>query len=152
MLRQLPPQQKKDLPRLLSFLEALPRGLRHVVEFRNREWLSDDVYDALDRLSVSLCLHDLLPRAKQPVNPPGPLDYRRLHGPRGTYRGRYGTAKLRRPAAEMVVHAQQGRDCFAYFNNDRDAHAVFDALQLRSLVLAGLASSSSETAPIHDAP
>jgi uncharacterized protein YecE (DUF72 family) len=58
ILFQLPPNLKKDIERLESFLAALPKGLRAAFEFRNDSWLEDDVYDALRKGSHALCLAD----------------------------------------------------------------------------------------------
>jgi uncharacterized protein YecE (DUF72 family) len=52
----LPPNLKKDLPRLEAFLAALPTGPRCAFEFRHESWFSDDVYEALRRRDASLCV------------------------------------------------------------------------------------------------
>ena len=57
-LFQLPPNLKKDLPRLVDFLELLPRGWRSAFEFRHSSWLDDDVYDALRARDAALCIAD----------------------------------------------------------------------------------------------
>ena len=46
-LIQLPPNFKKDLPRLTDFLTLLPRGWRAAFEFRHASWFEDEVYSAL---------------------------------------------------------------------------------------------------------
>lgn len=40
VLYQLPPNWRKDLGRLQAFAEVLPRDLTHVMEFRDRDWLT----------------------------------------------------------------------------------------------------------------
>jgi uncharacterized protein YecE (DUF72 family) len=52
----LPPNLKKDLPRLVDFLGALPAGPRCAFEFRHASWFSDDVYEALRARDASLCV------------------------------------------------------------------------------------------------
>ena len=47
VLFQLPPNLKKDLPRLAAFLALLPADHRAAFEFRNDTWFDDDVYAAL---------------------------------------------------------------------------------------------------------
>jgi uncharacterized protein YecE (DUF72 family) len=54
MLFQLPPNFKKDLPRLVDFLELLPRNWRAAFEFRHETWYDDDVYAALKAKNVAL--------------------------------------------------------------------------------------------------
>ena len=59
VLFQLPPNfMKKDLPRLVEFLQLLPEGHCAAFEFRNDTWFDDDVYDALKAANASLCLSE----------------------------------------------------------------------------------------------
>jgi uncharacterized protein YecE (DUF72 family) len=58
VLFQLPPNLKKDLPRLREFLDLLPEGHRAAFEFRNDTWFADDVYDALKAAGAMLCLSE----------------------------------------------------------------------------------------------
>src|ERR1700730_13837502 len=44
---QLPPNLKKDLPRLSSFLPSIPAGSRAAFEFRHVSWFDEEVYAAL---------------------------------------------------------------------------------------------------------
>ena len=58
LLFQLPPNLKKDLPRLEAFLELLRGGPRAALEFRHESWFSDDVYDCLRANACALCVAD----------------------------------------------------------------------------------------------
>jgi uncharacterized protein YecE (DUF72 family) len=58
VLFQLPPNLKKDLPRLAEFLKVLPADHRAAFEFRNDSWFADDVYDALKSAGASLCFSE----------------------------------------------------------------------------------------------
>lgn len=58
VLFQLPPNMKKDLPRLESFLENLPRETKATWEFRHPTWLEDDVLELLSRYNQPLCISD----------------------------------------------------------------------------------------------
>ncbi|HZP11563.1 MAG TPA: DUF72 domain-containing protein [Nevskiaceae bacterium] len=58
VLFQLPPNLKKDLPRLVDFLKVLPADHRAAFEFRNDEWFGDDTYDALRSVGASLCFSE----------------------------------------------------------------------------------------------
>jgi uncharacterized protein YecE (DUF72 family) len=57
-LFQLPPNLKKDLPRLTQFLDGLPRGWRSAFEFRHSSWFDDDVYEALRARDAAMCVAD----------------------------------------------------------------------------------------------
>ncbi len=55
-LFQLPPNLKKDLPRLEAFLAVLPEGARAAFEFRHASWFEDDVVEALRARGAALCV------------------------------------------------------------------------------------------------
>lgn len=58
-LIQLPPNLKKDLPRLQAFLETLPEDLRVAFEFRHPSWYEEEVFEALRTRGAALCIaHD----------------------------------------------------------------------------------------------
>ena len=58
VLFQLPPNMKKDLPRLEAFLQMLPEGHQAAFEFRNDAWFEDDVYAALKAKGAALVLSE----------------------------------------------------------------------------------------------
>ena len=62
--------------------------------------------------------------------------YVRLHGPdrQHLYAGSYSDADLRWWADRIGEWRAQGRDVFAYFNNDGYGHAVRNALTLREML------------------
>ena len=53
-LFQLPPNLKKDLERLETFLGFLPKRWRAAFEFRHESWYDDDVYEALRGVNAAL--------------------------------------------------------------------------------------------------
>ena len=58
VLFQLPPNMKKDLPRLETFLAQLPLATRAAFEFRHPTWFDDDVLDLLRNQNRALCVSD----------------------------------------------------------------------------------------------
>ena len=56
VLVQLPPNLKKDLPRLEAFLATLPPSARPAFEFRHASWFEDDVFAALRSKGAALCV------------------------------------------------------------------------------------------------
>jgi uncharacterized protein YecE (DUF72 family) len=58
ILFQLPPNFKKDLPRLQAFLAVKPKRWRAAFEFRHASWFADDTYDALRAAGAALCIAD----------------------------------------------------------------------------------------------
>jgi uncharacterized protein YecE (DUF72 family) len=78
VLFQLPPVLKKDLPRLVAFLQLLPPDHRSAFEFRHDSWFSDDVYDALKTAGAALCLSEREDNAPPPLVETAPWGYVRL--------------------------------------------------------------------------
>jgi len=130
VLYQLPPGWKLDQSRLEHFLHALPRGVRHVLEFRDPSWYAAEVLSLLERHGVALCLHDMAGSAtgRERV---GPFVYVRFHGAGGTYSGSYPDDRLRGWADWLHTQRVAGVDVFAYFNNDVGGHAPRNAVTLR---------------------
>jgi uncharacterized protein YecE (DUF72 family) len=78
VLFQLPPNLKKDLPRLDAFLRLLPADHGAAFEFRNETWFADDVYDALKGAGAALCLSEREDGAPPPLVETAPWGYVRL--------------------------------------------------------------------------
>jgi uncharacterized protein YecE (DUF72 family) len=138
VLYQIPPRWFPDPERLETFLAALPRRLTpvsktrlfHVLEMRDPRGYEPWVLDLLRQYDVSLCVHDM-PGSESPLVMVGPIVYVRFHGYGAKYGGSYPDPVLEE-WAEWIRRAQAtGRDVFAYFNNDVNGHAVYDAERLR---------------------
>ena len=131
-LVQLPPRWKRDAARLDEFLSVAPEHLRWAVEMREGSWLDEEVYEVLRRHGAALCIHDLLP--DHPWALTADWTYVRFHGPRALerkYWGRYGPDNLAPAVERLDAWLAEGRDVYAFFNNDHEANAVHDAAWLR---------------------
>ena len=117
VLYQLPPQMHRDLGRLEAFLDALPPGHRHVVEFRHASWYTQEVL-----------------RCETPVRATSDFVYARFHGPVGYYAGCYSPEALAEWAERLAALAVERRALYTYFNNDMHGYAVQNARQLRDLL------------------
>lgn len=133
-LIQLPPQLRRNDDRLAGFLKLLPKG-RHTVEFRHPSWYEPAVLALLADFDVSLCISDHH-HAPAPWERTASWVYVRGHGPGGRYVGRYSEAELEGWAARIRDWRLEGRDVYAYFDNDVKSAAPFDALALRRLTNA----------------
>jgi uncharacterized protein YecE (DUF72 family) len=58
LLFQLPPNFKKDIPRLQAFFDAMPERRRVAFEFRHASWFDDEVYETLRGQGAALCVAD----------------------------------------------------------------------------------------------
>ena len=56
VLFQLPPNLKKDVPRLAAFLARIPGAIRPAFEFRHASWLDDETYDTLRGADAALVI------------------------------------------------------------------------------------------------
>ncbi len=78
VLFQLPPNLKKDLPRLSAFLALLPEGHRAAFEFRNDTWFDDEIYAALKGAGAALVLSEREDHAPPPLVETATWGYVRL--------------------------------------------------------------------------
>ncbi|MGB2630417.1 MAG: DUF72 domain-containing protein [Candidatus Omnitrophota bacterium] len=129
ILFQLPPHWKVNPERLERFTEVLPGGLIYVFEFRERSWYNGEIYDLLSSKGMSMCIHDMK-GSKSPVISVGPVCYIRFHGTTSKYGGKYSLGSIRKWAKYIKKILSGGKDVYAYFNNDAEANAPKNALQL----------------------
>ncbi|MGP3535961.1 DUF72 domain-containing protein [Microbacterium sp. RD1] len=130
-LAQLPPGAERDDARLEAFLTGLPPDSRPVMELRHPSWAAEEVFQILERHQAAYCV---MSGANLPciLRATAPFVYVRLHGPDDTlYNGSYGPEAIAWWADRIREWLGQGRDVFAYFNNDLGGNAVRDARALR---------------------
>ena len=128
ILVQLPPNWHADTDRLAAFLAAAPTEQRWAVEFRDPTWLCDEVYDILTQHDAALCVHDMID--DHPYLVTTDWVYLRYHG--GGEEGNYPPEALREFAQNIRGHLEDGLDVYAYFNNDWNGYAVYNARELRA--------------------
>jgi uncharacterized protein YecE (DUF72 family) len=108
-------------------LEAAPKDYRWVVEFRDPRWLCEEVFAILNEHDCALCIHDMIEDHPRLVT--AGWIYLRFHGER--YGGSYPSEKLRIEARWIKQQLADGKDIFAYFNNDAQEYAVDNAVELQ---------------------
>jgi uncharacterized protein YecE (DUF72 family) len=127
VLFQLPPNLKKDLPRLSDFLAVLPAEARAAFEFRHVSWFEDDVFAALAARGAALCLAEDEDLAT-PIQATTGWGYARLR------RQDYGPEDLRQRAESY--RKQAWSELFVFFKHEeggrgpalaRDFAAIFEA-------------------------
>ncbi len=120
VLFQLPPNLKKDLPRLTAFLDLLPAGHSAAFEFRNDTWFADDVYDALKATGAALVLSEREDNAPPPMVETAPWGYVRLR------LETYSDDDLKQWARRL--EATSWREIHIYFMHEPTAPAYANAL------------------------
>ncbi|MDA0261860.1 MAG: DUF72 domain-containing protein [Proteobacteria bacterium] len=129
ILFQLPPNMKKDLPRLAAFLDLLPKDQQAAFEFRHPSWFEDDVFDALRAKNIALCIADSNDEDKTaPLIVTADWGYLRLR------RDDYGTKEI--TAWAKKINAQSWREAYVFFKHEDEGIAPKLAQQL-SECLAG---------------
>jgi uncharacterized protein YecE (DUF72 family) len=135
VLFQLPPRWKRDAGRLKDFLQALPKRLRCVFEFRDPSWFRAETYSLLDEYKAAFCVFQLAGQ-ESPPRLTGELAYVRLHGPEASkYTGRYTKVQLREWLRCCEDWINRGaREVFVYFDNDQGGYAALNALEMQEMV------------------
>lgn len=113
VLFQLPPNLKKDAPRLAAFMELLPDGHNAAFEFRNDTWFDDEVYALLKAKGAALVLSEREDNAPPPLVETAPWGYVRLR------LETYSEDDLRHWAERLA--ATGWRETFAYFMHEPTA-------------------------------
>ena len=80
----LPPNFKKDLPRLEAFLRLIPKRVHAAFEFRHESWFTDDAFDCLRTHRCALCIADAEDLPPQKVIATADWGYIRLRRERYT--------------------------------------------------------------------
>ncbi len=133
ILFQLPPRWRVNVERLALFLDALPAGHRYAFEFRDRSWWDPAVTDLLAAHGAAFCVFDLDGQTS-PFLETADFVYLRWHGADGPYRGGYSDAQLGALTRRFRKWLDEGRDVYAYFDNDAEAQAPRDADRLQALL------------------
>lgn len=136
ILVQCPPNWNRNPERLRTFLEALPAGYRWAFEFRDPSWFDEEVYAMLREHGAALCVYNQ-DGETSPIQFTAKWTYLRFHKPAGDG-WLYDEDDMARWAESMDHWANEGRDVYAYFNNDLDGAAPVNAHQLIDLL--GLAT------------
>jgi uncharacterized protein YecE (DUF72 family) len=113
LLFQLPPNFKKDVPRLRTFLALLPLRRRVAFEFRHSSWFDDEVFGLLRDRHVALCSADAEDDLEVPV----------------VATTAWGCLRLRRPDYDEAalktwvkqVRKQNWQDVFVFFKHEDEA-------------------------------
>lgn len=110
LLFQLPPNFKKDVPRLRAFLALLPSQCRAAFEFRHPSWFDEEVFGLLRDHQAALCLAEAEDELEGPFVATANWGYLRLRRPD------YGKAELKTWVKR--IREQKWRDAFVFFKHE----------------------------------
>lgn len=127
LLFQLPPNLKKDVPRLRDFLALLPSQRRAAFEFRHPSWFDEEVFGLLREHQVALCIAEAEDDLEVPFVSTASWGYLRLRRPD------YSTPELK--AWLQRLREQDWRDTFVFFKHEDEGKGP--QMAKRFLELAG---------------
>jgi uncharacterized protein YecE (DUF72 family) len=132
ILFQIPPSlaKVKHLKTLEDFLCTLSPDHNNVIEFRHRSWFCKEVYHLLSSHNAILCVLSA-PDLPSDAIATGRLAYVRFHGVNSWYDYQYNKEELRKWANRIK---KLKVDTFCYFNNDVNAYAPYNALELAEML------------------
>jgi len=134
VLFQTPPSLRCDLRVLDRFLQTLPQGYSYAFEFRNETFHNQETFDLLRRFGADfVSVSDEKGFHFESVF--APFKYFRLHGSGPRYASNYTEDELKSVVSQIKSVLQQGcAEVYVYFNNDYEAFAPQNAIQLMKLL------------------
>ncbi len=118
--------------KLEQIIESLDPAFTNAVEFRNETWWTTHVYNKLAQHNITFCgiSHPSLPND---VVKTTKTVYYRFHGVPRLYQSKYEITMLQRISNE--IEADTGiKEAFVYFNNDIDASAITNAIEMNEYI------------------
>jgi uncharacterized protein YecE (DUF72 family) len=123
---QLPPNFKKNVALLGTFLTLLPAQCLAAFEFRHQSWFDDEVFELLRKHKNALCIADAEDDLEVPFTATADWGYLRLRRPE------YTKAELKKWAKQ--IQAQKWQACFVFFRHEDEGKGPEMALQLLELL------------------
>lgn len=113
VLFQLPPNMKKDLERLETFLNHLPESTPATFEFRHPTWFDDDVLELLRSRNRPLCVSDTDDLPANRIDKTADWGYLRLR------RVNYSDDDLANWIEQ--IKSQEWKDTYVFFKHEDEA-------------------------------
>ena len=123
LLFQLPPNQKKDLPRLEAFLDTLPPKAPAAFEFRHPSWFDGSVFAALKQRNKALCVADS-EKLSTPVEVTADYGYFRLRDEG------YQSQDITNWGLKIAELQSRCKDIYVYFKHEEEGKGPAFAREL----------------------
>lgn len=140
ILIQLPPSFRYDPAHLETFLRFFTKKVRSypyvfdiAIEFRNKYWLTEEVYVLLRKYNVALVAaqSSQYPLVRELT---ADIAYIRMHGPGKLFASSYSTAELKEWASYIRSVQPKTKRIYVYFNNDFFGYAIKNAKKLMAIL------------------
>jgi len=138
VLFQTPPSLKKDEQLLENFLIYINKqdrcNIKPVFEFRHKSWIDEKIFGVLKENKAAFCFSDY---GDMDVELPSTADYVyiRRHGTKSLGQGNYSGKALKSEAEKIKIWLDEGKEIYAFFNNDIGGYAPRNAIKLREFIL-----------------
>ncbi|RLC40298.1 MAG: DUF72 domain-containing protein [Candidatus Nealsonbacteria bacterium] len=138
ILFQFPPSfraTEDNVKRLENFLKdirnkiAMAELLRIAMEFREKTWYNQKIYNLLKRYNVAWVIADS-PRYPRADEVTADFIYIRMHGSQTMFSSKYTKKELSLLAEKIKKWQKQEIDIYCYFNNDLHGYAIENAREL----------------------
>lgn len=134
ILLQLHPQTPYEPERLKKALLTFGDPSRVAVEFRHERWFTEETFQMLKGVGAVFCSADS-PHTELLDRVTAREAYIRLHGREHWYTYNYSPRELAEIAAlARRMHGRGARRVYLFFNNDFNAYAPQNALQIKELL------------------
>lgn len=130
-LFQLPPNLQYSDKKLKEIVGQLDLERKNAIEFRHTSWFTDTVYKELRKSSVMFCVISS-PELPEEFAKTADDIYLRFHGKPEFHKSRYDKNELRTWADK--IKKSKAKNAWIYFNNDYDANAPNNALELQEML------------------
>jgi len=140
VLIQLPASFKYDLARLETFLAFFTKEVRSrpyvfdiAIEFRNKHWFTDELYNLLKKYNVALVAgqSSRWPEIRKIT---ANIAYIRMHGPEKLFASSYSNEQLKEWGVYIESLPTSVKRVYVYFNNDFYGYALENAKELIRLI------------------
>jgi uncharacterized protein YecE (DUF72 family) len=128
LLFQLPPNFRKDVPRLQAFFDTVPERRRMAFEFRHASWFDDEVFDLLKAQRAALCVADTGEEPAAPLVATADWGYLRLR------RENFSDKELGDWAER--IREQPWRDAYVFLKHEEEGKGPKLAARLMDLCRA----------------
>lgn len=141
---QFPLNLKVNIKNLEGFIEVISKyPVRHVFEFKQASWLNKKVIKLLSESNIAMCMADS-PEFLNDLPVTADFVYIQRHGPDGNYALSYSPEQLKDDANKIKEYLKKGKDVYIFFNNDANAYAPQNAMELKKIIDKTLPHSLTE--------
>ena len=135
ILWQLPPNLHRNDEKLEEFCKTLDPAFKNVLEFRHDSWYDEDVYEILAKHNIIFSSISS-PEFPDDLVVTNEVGYLRFHGAsKNWYDYLYSEDELKEWHSRIMK--KDLKEIYIYFNNDINANAPVNALQLKRLFEQG---------------